>query len=140
MKHPYRKTSAKYSNMRLQKKPVETTATNNYAETMSTEKIFRRERGRGKLPLPLKMVVSLKMPQYPSLKQHAPPPSIFGNFVCPALIKIIPGNYLNFWAIWSIFKGVTNKLINFCWMKKLMRCSFGDLVNKDVNFQDHLRA
>ena len=31
------KASAKISNMRLQKKPAEATATNNYAETTSTE-------------------------------------------------------------------------------------------------------
>ena len=34
---PIRKASAKNSNMRFQKKPVETTATSNYAETTSTE-------------------------------------------------------------------------------------------------------
>ena len=41
---PIIKASAKNSNMRLQKKPVETTATSNYAETTSTEVKLRLKR------------------------------------------------------------------------------------------------
>ena len=41
---PIRKTSAKISNMRLQKKAVEITVTTNYAETTSTEVKLRLKR------------------------------------------------------------------------------------------------